>query len=152
MKPSKWGGGGGVYTGILTRGVTVAGYKPWELLIIFSVCHVALIGVSDYCFKSTPIPCTHKYILKITIDCITYTYRIQIPARGRSHHHFPPCLWTWKRGGGENKKYCHNHGPNLNEGEKGYWTEDRGVRYWILRGIVWRWHLHVGGGETFMIT
>ena len=72
MKPL--GGGGGGYTGIRTRGVTLAKYRSLTLIIIFVISQVALLSVSDhFVLKTNPVPCPHEYIyIKSPMDWIVY--------------------------------------------------------------------------------
>ena len=71
IKPSK--GGVGEYKGIHTREVIVERYKPILILIIDVVCNVALLRVSYHHFKTTHLPCPHKYVIKIPTDWIPYS-------------------------------------------------------------------------------
>ena len=65
MKPYKGVGGGG-FVGILKRGLIVARYNAWALLICFVVNQVGLLGVSYCCIylkKNIPCPCDYLFLI-----------------------------------------------------------------------------------------
>ena len=150
----------GGYIGIHTRGAMLARYRPWVLLMKCFFVQVALLGVSDHYVKKNHTIFPWIYVFKVwrnglhTLNCMSDSYRIQIPLLGCSLRHCPPCLRTRERGvGGKGNNDCPHHGPNPKKvGRGGGGIFNVGGRGWILGRAWWRGQVQREEHDTYMIT